>query len=213
MNEKLLSFQDILLAGTETSSTTLEWTIMSELMKNPRVLQKVQTEVGQVFDKTEGVNESNLQELKYLKLVIKETLRLHPPLPLLFPRESVERCEINGYEIPAKSKVIVIGRDPHYWNEAERFNPERFMDSSIDYKGTNYEFIPFGAGRRICPGISFGVAVVELTLAHLLYHFDWKLPNGMKHEDLDMIEAFVRNRDLVQTRFSSSRKTIGLTHV
>ncbi|XVF70854.1 hypothetical protein PTKIN_Ptkin11bG0195700 [Pterospermum kingtungense] len=185
--------QDILLAGTETSSTTLEWT-MSELMKNPRVLQKVQTEVRQVFDKTEGINESNLQELKYSKLVIKETLRLHPPVPLLFPTESVERCEINGYEIPAKSKVIVnawaIGRDPDYWKEAERFNPERFMDSSIDYKGTNYKLIPFGAGRRICPGISFGIVVVELNPAHLLYHFDWKLPNGMKHEDLDMSEAF-----------------------
>ncbi|XVF70855.1 hypothetical protein PTKIN_Ptkin11bG0195800 [Pterospermum kingtungense] len=185
--------QDILLAGTETSSTTVEWT-MSELMRNPRVLQKVQTEVRQVFDKTGGVKESNLQELNYLKLVIKETLRLHPPLPLLLPRESVDRCEINGYEIPSKSKVIVnawaIGRDPKYWDEAESFNPERFMDSSIDYKGTNYEFIPFGAGRRICPGISFGLAIVELALARLLYHFDWKLPNRMKHEDLDMSEAF-----------------------
>ncbi|XVF70850.1 hypothetical protein PTKIN_Ptkin11bG0195200 [Pterospermum kingtungense] len=184
---------DILIAGTETSSTTLEWT-MSEVMKNPRVLQKVQTEVRQVFERMGDVNESNLHELKYLKLIIKETLRLHPPLPLLLPRESVERCEINGYERPAKSKVIVnawaIGRDPDYWNEAERFNPERFMDGSIDYKGTNYEFIPFGAGRRICPGISFGIAVVELTPAHLLYHFDWKLPNGMKHGDLDMSETF-----------------------
>ncbi|BBN67628.1 cytochrome P450, family 71, subfamily B, polypeptide 34 [Prunus dulcis] len=133
---------------------------------------------------------------------MRETLRLHPPVPLLLPRECGEKCEIDGYEIPAKSKVIVnawaIGRDPNYWNEPESFNPNRFLDSSIDYKGTNFEYIPFGAGRRMCPGVSFGLANVELPLALLLYHFDWKLPNGMKHEDLDMTEEFgvaVRRKD------------------
>ncbi|TYG82575.1 hypothetical protein ES288_D01G100100v1 [Gossypium darwinii] len=184
---------DMLIAGTETSSTAVEWA-MSEMMKNPRILEKAQAEVRQVYDRTREVNESDLHELKYLKLVIKETLRLHPPLPLLIPRENSERCEINGYEIPAKTKVIVnawaIGRDSNYWSEAERFNPERFIHSSVDYKGANFEFIPFGAGRRMCPGMSYGMAVVELSLAQLLYHFDWKLPNGMKNEDLDMTEAF-----------------------
>ncbi|MBA0849541.1 hypothetical protein Goshw_017249, partial [Gossypium schwendimanii] len=184
---------DMLIAGTETSSTAVEWA-MSEMMKNPRILEKAQAEVRQVYDRTGEVNESDLHELKYLKLVIKETLRLHPPLPLLIPRENSERCEINGYEIPAKTKVIVnawaIGRDSNYWIEAERFNPERFIHSSVDYKGANFEFIPFGAGRRMCPGMSYGMAVVELSLAQLLYHFDWKLPNGMKNEDLDMTEAF-----------------------
>ncbi|KAG4213933.1 hypothetical protein ERO13_A01G089301v2 [Gossypium hirsutum] len=160
--------------------------------------------VRQVYDITGDVNESDLHELKYLKLVIKETLRLHPPVPMLLQRENTERCEINGYEIPAKTKVIVnawaIGRDSNYWNEAERFNPERFINCSVDYKGANFEFIPFGAGRRMCPGMSYGMAVVELSLAQLLYHFDWKLPNGMKTEDLDMTDAFGvtvrRKRDL-----------------
>ncbi|KAK9005579.1 hypothetical protein V6N11_043007 [Hibiscus sabdariffa] len=164
---------DMLMAGTETSSTTAEWA-MSEMMKNPRILKKAQAEVRRVY-------------------VIKETLRLHPPVPLLLPREGIERCEIKGYEIPAKTKVIVnawaIGRDSEYWNESERFNPERFMDSSVDYKGANFEFIPFGAGRRMCPGISYSMAVVELSLAQLLFCFDWELPNGMKNEDLDMSEA------------------------
>ncbi|KHG17975.1 Cytochrome P450 [Gossypium arboreum] len=167
---------DMFIVGTETSSAAVEWA-MSEMIKNPRILEKAKAEVRQVYDRTGDVNESDLHKLKYLKLVIKETLRLHPPLPLLLPRE-----------------------DSNYWNEAESFNPERFINSSVDYKGTNFEFIPFGAGRRRCPGMSYGMAAVELSLAQLLYHFDWKLPNRMKNEDLDMTEAFGasgrRKRDL-----------------
>ena len=167
---------------------------MSEMMRNPRIMRKAQEEVRRIFDRKEEIDEMGIQELKFLKLVIKETLRLHPPLPLLLPRECREKCEIDGHEIPVKSKIIVnawaIGRDPKHWTEPESFNPERFLDSSIDYKGTNFEYIPFGAGRRICPGILFGLASVELLLATLLYHFDWKLPNGMKQQDLDMTEVF-----------------------
>ncbi|MBA0848911.1 hypothetical protein Goshw_008628, partial [Gossypium schwendimanii] len=184
---------DMLMAGTETSSTTVEWA-MSEMMKNPKILEKAQAEVRQVYDRIGDVNESDLHELKYLKLVIKETLRLHPPVPMLLQRENTERCEINGYEIPAKTKVIVnawaIGRDSNYWNEAKRFNPERVINCSVDYRGANFEFILFGAGRRMCPGMSYGMAVVELSLTQVLYHFDWKLPNGMKTKDLDMTDAF-----------------------
>lgn len=128
--------------------------------------------------------------------MIKETLRLHPPLPLLIPRESSERCEINGYEIPQKTRVIInawaLGRDPKYWKEADKFQPQRFINNtSIEYsfRGTEFEYIPFGSGRRICPGISFGYAVIELVIAKLLYHFDWKLPNGMKPEEFDMDES------------------------
>ncbi|KAJ7960903.1 Cytochrome P450 [Quillaja saponaria] len=182
---------DIYAGGSETSSTTMEW-VMSEIMKNPKVMLEAQLEVRRVFDKKGFVDETDFHQLKYLKAVVKETLRLHPPIPLLLPRESSERCEINGYEIPAKTRVIInawaIGRDPNYWTEAEIFKPERFLDSLIDYKGTNFEYIPFGAGRRICPGSTFGMANVELPLAKLLYHFDWKLPNGMKPEELEMKE-------------------------
>ncbi|KAK9025968.1 hypothetical protein V6N11_038821 [Hibiscus sabdariffa] len=192
---------DVFSGGSETSSTIVDWA-MSEMMKNPRVLKKAQNEVRDVCNGKGEVDEASIQELKYLALVIKETLRLHPSFPLLVPRESREDCEINGYRIPAKTKVIVnawaIARDPKHWTEPEKFYPERFLNSSSDYKGSNMEFIPFGAGRRICPGILFALPNMELPLAKLLYHFDWKLPNAMGHENLDMTEAFgitVRRKD------------------
>ncbi|XP_052489431.1 cytochrome P450 71D10-like [Gossypium raimondii] len=121
-------------------------------------------------------------------------MRLHPPFPLLVPRESRENCEINGYQVPTKTRVIInawaMGRDPKYWSEVETFYPERFLNSSCDFKGTNLEYIPFGAGRRMCPGISFALPNIELPLAKLLYHFDWELPSGLPHENLDMSETF-----------------------
>ncbi|KAJ8427199.1 hypothetical protein Cgig2_011775 [Carnegiea gigantea] len=188
-------FLQVLGAGSETSSTIMEWT-MSELLKNPKIMEKTQNEVRGIlqFYEKHVVDEASIKELKYLKQVIKETLRLHPPLPLLVPRESMEQCEICGYKIPTKTRVIVnawaISKDPKRWLEPERFIPERFEDTLVDYNGTHFELIPFGAGRRICPGIGLALANVELALATLLYHFNWKLPNGCKPQDLNMDETF-----------------------
>ncbi|XP_044483779.1 cytochrome P450 71D9-like [Mangifera indica] len=191
-NIKAIIF-DIFGAGSETSATVIDWAFC-EMIKNPKLMRKAQVEVREVLNEEGKVEETGISDMKFLKLLIKETMRLHTPVPLLIPRECGENCEINGFNIPAKSRVIVnawaIGRDPKFWTEPESFKPERFIDSAIDYRGTHFEFIPFGAGRRICPGISFGMANVELTLAKLLYHFDWKLPDGMKNKDLDMTESF-----------------------
>ncbi|KAF8031698.1 LOW QUALITY PROTEIN: hypothetical protein BT93_D0806 [Corymbia citriodora subsp. variegata] len=194
---------DIFAAGSETSATQVDWAFV-EMMKNPRIRQKAQAEVREVFDRRGKADETGLPEQEYLKLVIKECLRLRPSVPLLLPRECGERCEINGFEIPVKTKVLVnawaIGRDPKYWDDPESFYPERFKDSPVDYRGTSFEYIPFGAGRRICPGMNFGIANVELPLAMLLYHFDWELPEGMKSEEMDMSESLGvtqrRKRDL-----------------
>ncbi|KAI3718600.1 hypothetical protein L6452_19478 [Arctium lappa] len=180
---------DVFAAGTDTSSATVEWA-MSEMVRNPKVMAKAQSEVRQVFNGKEEVKEIDFQRLNYLKLVIKETLRLHPPIPLLLPRECRERCEINGYTIPVKTKVFInawaLGRDPEFWMDAENFVPERFENSHLDFTGSSFEYIPFGAGRRICPGRTFGLANIEFLLVNLLYHFDWELPGGMEHGDLDM---------------------------
>lgn len=179
-------------AGIETSSTVIDWA-MSEMMRSPRVLKKAQDEVRQVFKDKGYVDESDFDKLEYLKLVLKETLRLHPPVPLLLPRESREPCEVGGYTIPAKTRIMInawaMGRDPKYWDDPESFIPERYYDHPVDYKGANYEYLPFGAGRRTCPGMSFGLATATLPLAMFLYHFDWELPDGMKPEDVDMTET------------------------
>ncbi|OIT07931.1 cytochrome p450 71d7 [Nicotiana attenuata] len=174
--------QVLFAAGTETSSSTVTWAIV-ETMKNPSILIKAQAEVREAFNGKETFDENNVEELKYLKLVIKETFRLHPPLPLLIPRECREETNINGYTIPLKTTIVVnvwaMGRDPKYWVDAESFNPERFQHSTMDFTGNNFEYLSFGSGRRICPGISFGLTNIYLPLAQLLYHFDWNLPTGI----------------------------------
>ncbi|XP_051133614.1 salviol synthase-like [Andrographis paniculata] len=184
--------QDMINGGFDSSAATTDWA-MAEMLKHPTVLKKAQDEVRRVFNNKGLIDESSFNELKYLKLVIKETLRLHPAGPLLLPRQSSKPCEIHGYKLPSNTRVLVnawsIGRNPKYWKEPDRFVPERFLDNQVDYKANNFEYIPFGAGRRICPGMTFGLANVEHPLAMLLYHFDWVLPDGMKPENLDMADA------------------------
>lgn len=185
--------QDIFIAGTDTSAATIVWT-MTELMRNPRVMHLVQNEVRGVVGNRGKVDESDLQNLPYLKLVINESFRVHPPAPLLVPRETTEPCTVDGYDIPAGTRVFVnalaIGRDPASWSDPEEFRPERFLNREVDFEGSSFDFIPFGIGRRSCPGAGFAVAVVELALANLLYCFDWELPGGAGAEEaLDMEAA------------------------
>ncbi|KAM3346876.1 hypothetical protein ACQJBY_021079 [Aegilops geniculata] len=188
---------DIFAAGSETSSTTLEW-IMAELVKNPKVMYRVTTEVRQAFEAGGTVVEEQLANLvPYLQLVIRETLRLHTPLPLLLPRECREEagCRVLGYDVPQGTQVLVnawaLSRDERYWPDApEEFRPERFEKSGVDFRGADFELLPFGSGRRICPGLAFGLANVELALASLLLHFDWEAPGLDDPAGFDMTEAF-----------------------
>lgn len=175
--------------GTDTTYTVLEWA-MTELLRHPTVMKILQEEVRGITSGQADVSEDDLEKMKYLKAVIKETLRLHPPIPLLVPRESTQDVKINGYDIAAGTRVITnawaIHRDPATWEEPEKFHPERFLNSSIDFKGQDFELIPFGSGRRGCPGILFAIANNELVLANLVSKFNWALPGGEKGENLDM---------------------------
>lgn len=152
-------------------------------------MNKVQQEIRNMGGKKEFLEENDIQSFPYLKAVIKETLRMYLPAPLLVPRESREKCIISGYNIPANTILYVnawaIQRDSNVWKNPDEFYPERFLESSINFLGQDFELIPFGAGHRICPGLSMAVASVELILANLLYSFDWKLPDGLVKEDID----------------------------
>ncbi|GFQ04618.1 cytochrome p450 71a6 [Phtheirospermum japonicum] len=184
---------DMFAAGTDTTSTALEWTI-AELIRNPRTMNILQYEVRQVAGNKKEIDEDDLEKMPYLRAVIKESLRLHPPGPLLAPHESIQDTKVMGYDIKAGTQVLInawaIARDPTLWEEPEEFRPERFLDSSIDLRGLHFELIPFGAGRRGCPGIAFAMAISELVLAKLARNFNFALPNGEIGEDLDMSETF-----------------------
>lgn len=179
-------------AGTDTTYTVLEWA-MTELLLHPEVMKALQSEVRGVVGSKRDVKEDDLEKMTYLKAVLKETLRMHPPIPLLVPRKSLEDVKIQGYDISAGTLVITnawaIGRDPDSWDSPEEFRPERFINSDIDFTGHDFELIPFGAGRRGCPGTSFAMSVVELVLASIVHKFDWELPYGTRREDLDMTQC------------------------
>jgi len=169
---------------------------MAELMRKPHLMTKLQAEVRDKTPKGQQmVTEEDLAGMPYLKAVLKETVRLHPPLPLLLPHLTVEKCVVDGLTIPAETRVIInvwaIGRDAGSWVDADKFMPERFEGAGApDFKGRDFQLLPFGGGRRMCPGINFGMATVEIMLANLVYCFDWAPPGGMRHEDIDMTDVF-----------------------
>nr|AMZ03397.1 cytochrome P450 CYP71AT85 [Plectranthus barbatus] len=179
---------NIFIAGADTSAAAIVWT-MTALIKSPAIMKILQEEIRNLIGQKGEVDEDDLPKLLYLKSVIKETFRLYPTAPLLIPRETTERCLVDGYEIQPKTVVYVnswaASRDPECWENPNEFMPERFLNSSIDIKGQDFGVTPFGSGRRMCPGILMGLLNVELTLANLLYHFDWELPEGIRAEDVD----------------------------
>ncbi|CAL4978727.1 unnamed protein product [Urochloa decumbens] len=191
-NEMKAIILDMFAAGTDTTSTAMEWA-MAELVTHPRAMRKLQDEIRAA---AAGVDEGRVSQLRYLKAVVKETLRLHVPVPLLVPREPAADAEILGYRVPAGTRVVInawaIARDPAAWEDAEEFVPERFVPdgtaAAADYRGQDFRFVPFGAGRRGCPGLGLAEASIEMALAALLYHFDWEAAAGAGPSSLDMTE-------------------------
>ncbi|KAJ0802842.1 putative cytochrome P450 [Helianthus annuus] len=179
---------DIIVAATDTTSTMVEW-VMAEILNNPFVMRKVQDELTEVVGTNNIVEESHLPKLTYLDGVIKETFRLHPPLPLLIQRCPDESCKVGGYTIPKDTVVYInvwaIHHDPNNWTNPLEFKPERFLNGKWDYNGNNVKFLPFGSGRRICPGIPLGDKMLTYMLASLLNSFEWNLPKDEEFETSD----------------------------
>ncbi|CAN6300835.1 unnamed protein product [Urochloa humidicola] len=187
---------DLIAGGSDTSAVTVEWA-MSELLRNPSAMAKATDELDSVIGRDRLVKEQDIPRLPYLEAVVKETFRLHPVTPLLAPRLSRADASMDGYDVPSGTLVFVnvwaIGRDPAVWgSKAEEFRPERFVGGSggVDVKGQDFELLPFGSGRRMCPGIGLGLKMVQVTLANLLHAFAWRLPDGVVAEELSMEEKF-----------------------
>nr|GEW09801.1 cytochrome P450 71A2-like [Tanacetum cinerariifolium] len=182
---------DMFSGAADTTFTTLEWAL-SELVRNPQVMKKLQDEVHIIAQGRPKITEEDIGKLKYLHAVLKETMRLHAPAPLVI-RTASQDVKVMGYDIKAKTRVFVnlwaLGQDPRIWEEHEEFKPERFLNSHFDYKENDYGFIPFGGGKRGCPGIHFANTLMELILANVVYKFDFALPKGESAETLDMSES------------------------
>ncbi|OIT37830.1 PREDICTED: (S)-N-methylcoclaurine 3'-hydroxylase isozyme 1-like [Nicotiana attenuata] len=182
---------EIFPAGTGTLTSTIEWA-MAELLRNKEVMKKLYSELQNEIN-SNPIKESTIFQLPYLNACIKEVLRLHPPIAFL-PHYASETCQVMNYTIPKNSLVFVnlwaIGHDPKHWEDPFSFKPERFLNSNLDFKGQDFEFLPFGAGRRMCPGLPFATKQVHLILASLVYHFEWSLPNDGDPLLLDMNEKY-----------------------
>ncbi|CAL5012837.1 unnamed protein product [Urochloa decumbens] len=185
--------QDLIVGGTDSTATTVEWAV-SELLRKPEIFAAAAEELDRVVGRGRWVTEKDITELPYLDAIVKETMRVHPIVPLLVPRVAREDAAVGGYDIPKGTLVLVnvwtIGRDPALWDKPEEFTPERFVGRKIDVKGQDFELLPFGSGRRMCPGYNLGLKEVQLCLANLLHGFTWSLPEGMAKEDLSMDEVF-----------------------
>ncbi|XP_051150020.1 cytochrome P450 76T24-like [Andrographis paniculata] len=184
---------DLFVAGIDTTSTIIEWT-MAELIRNPDVMTTARHELDTVIGPNKEVEESDISKLPYLQAIIKESFRLHPPGPLLVPHQAAADVDVDGYVIPTKAQVLVniwaMGRDPGIWVDPDHFNPERFLGSKIDVKGQDFELLPFGSGRRICPGLPLAHRVAHMMVTLMIRGYDWKLPEGIEPQELNMDEKF-----------------------
>ncbi|KAJ9158738.1 hypothetical protein P3X46_024295 [Hevea brasiliensis] len=172
-------FLDLFFAGTDTSANTMQW-IMAELINHPKVFSKLREEIESVVGTNRLVEESDIPNLHYLQAVVKETMRLHPLVPAI-PRECREDCKIEGYDIPKETVVWInvysIMRDPKLWNNPNEFCPERFLqehENQKEIKRQNFSFLPFGGGRRMCPGSHLAFSLINITIASMIQCFDWK---------------------------------------
>lgn len=184
--------ENINVAAIETTLWSMEWAI-AELVNHPTVQSKIREEISAVL-KGEQVTESNLHELPYLQATVKETLRLHTPIPLLVPHMNLEEAKLGAFTIPKESKVVVnawwLANNPAWWKNPEEFRPERFFEEeggteAVAGGKVDFRFLPFGMGRRSCPGIILALPILGLVIAKLVTSFEMKPPPGTQKIDVN----------------------------
>ncbi|KAL0857204.1 hypothetical protein Bca101_062358 [Brassica carinata] len=173
-------FVEQFIGGTDTSVQTTQWA-MAEILNNHKVLDKLREEIDSAVGCSRLIQEMDLPNLPYLQAVVKEALRLHPPGPLLV-RKFQEGCEIKGFYIPEKTILVInayaVMRDPDSWKDPDDFKPERFLSSKEDEKHQELKFLPFGGGRRACPGGNLSQIIVGTAIGVMVQCFDWKIEGG-----------------------------------
>ncbi|XP_078446975.1 cytochrome P450, family 98, subfamily A, polypeptide 3 [Wolffia australiana] len=184
---------DMITAGMDTTVISAEWA-MAQVLRNPRIQAKAQEELDRVVGRERTLSENDLPSLQYLSWVVKEALRLHPPTPLMLPHKvATKGVKLKGYDVPKGASVVInvwaIARDPKVWKNALEFWPERFGEEDVDVKGHDFRLLPFGAGRRVCPGAQLGLNMVQLMVGRLLHQFSWGLPEGVSVDEIDMMES------------------------
>lgn len=171
----------------------MEW-VVHEVLKQPRIIEKAKEELDRVIGRNRWVEEKDHSQLPYIDAIIMETMRLHPLTTFLAPHYATDDCKVAGYDIAKGTTVLIntwsIGRDPNSWDSPLDFLPERFLNKEIDIMGSNFALLPFGSGRRRCPGYGLALRVVRKTLANLLHGFELKLVEGMRPEDISMEEEY-----------------------
>ncbi|KAL6875648.1 hypothetical protein ACP4OV_013161 [Aristida adscensionis] len=195
--QTLLSLlSDLFSAGTDTTAATVEW-VMAEMILNPSSMAKARDELAQVIGSKLEIEESDIGHLKYLQAIVKETFRLHPPAPFLLPHQAETTTQVRGYTVPKGARILVnvwaIGHDRELWPEPDKFMPERFLEKEVDFRGRDFELLPFGSGRRMCPGTPLAMRMVHLMLASLLHRFEWRLPTDVEKNGLHMSERLGLN--------------------
>lgn len=168
---------------------------MAHLLHLPEKMTKLCAEISAALASKDFVEESDLDKLPYLHAVVKETLRLHPAVPVVTREVSADGVSLGGFPVPLGTCVLInlwaIGRDPTAWSKPEEFMPERFLSAdarALHFRGSDFAYRPFGAGRRMCPGLDFAARFVPLVLASILHKIDWKLPDGITSDDVDLTD-------------------------
>ncbi|CAM8882449.1 unnamed protein product [Rhodiola kirilowii] len=195
MNHVKSMLLNTFVGGIDSTAVGIVWA-MAEILMHPNVLKKATAEVRSIpkDKKSNMIEESDMKQLKYIKCIVKEIFRMHPPAPLLLPHEAIKSTKIGKeqYDVLEKTRIFVnawaLGRDPAYWTDPDMFYPERFENSDVEFKGGHFQLIPFSSGRRICPGVAMGSTTMTYVLTNLLYCFDWDFPEGVKREDVCMDE-------------------------